>query len=137
MSELPMMRDENLDIDSELVATADGRPFTGIGYEESSVLGRSEVEYRNGVQEGIARDWYPSGVLKGESEYFQNTLHGVTRECDSSGRRVSETHYEYGIVVRRERFDSSGVVIEVHELDPNSGEAALLRQHRATHDWPR
>lgn len=137
MSDLPIVRDSELNFDSDLVMTMDGSPFTGISYDESSTLGRSEIEYRNGVQEGVARDWDTSGRLKVESQYFQNTLHGLAREYGYSANLVAESSYEYGILVRRERFDGTGASIEVYELDPNSAEALLLSQYRAANDWPR
>ncbi|MEV6414219.1 hypothetical protein [Kribbella sp. NPDC051718] len=99
MSKPQFVRDSELEFDSDLVFTLDGEAFTGIAYEESAELGRSEIAYRDGLQEGLARDWYPSGVPKGESRYVQNVLHGTSREFDEQGRLVVEERYEYGVCV--------------------------------------
>lgn len=130
-----LIRDSELDYDSELVCTLDGLPFTGIAYEDSVELGRSEVAYRNGVQEGPARDWYPDGTLKGESHYVEGTLHGPSREYDVSGRLGSESHFEYGIRVTLRRYVADGKVAESEQLDPHGDEARLLERLRAERRW--
>jgi len=135
MNESRVVRDSELDYDSDLVCTLDGKAFTGIAYEESPVLGRSEVSYREGVQEGLARDWYPSGVLKGQSAYVQGVLHGISREFDEDGHLMIEVRYEYGIRVMARRFGSDGSVVATEELDPNDEAARQLDRLRVTHGW--
>lgn len=130
------MPDKALDFDSDLTFALNGAPFTGIAYEESPSLGLSEIEYRDGVQEGVARDWWPSGVLKGESEHVRNTLHGASRGYDDSGRLRVVANYEYGVLVRKESFGSDGSLIGVEQLDPDSGAATLLSRYRALYEWP-
>ncbi|MBM7789144.1 toxin-antitoxin system YwqK family antitoxin [Tenggerimyces flavus] len=118
-----------------MVTKLNGQAFTGVAYEESPDLGRSEVSYREGVQEGPARDWYPSGLLQGESHYVQGVLHGTSREFDESGRIVAEANYEYGICLLARRFNSEGIVIESEELDPNEEAAQQLDRLRVEYRW--
>ncbi|MCB7135693.1 toxin-antitoxin system YwqK family antitoxin [Cellulosimicrobium marinum] len=131
-----LVPDAELDFDSNLVFTLDGALFTGTAFEETPDLGRSEVVYRDGIQEGPARDWYPSGVLKGESHYVQGVLHGTEREFREVGTLAEESRYEYGIRVLRKTFAADGAVISTQELDENSAEAALLCRMRREHGWP-
>jgi antitoxin component YwqK of YwqJK toxin-antitoxin module len=130
-----VVRDSELDYDSDLVFTLDGKAFTGVAYEESAELGRSEICYRDGLQEGVARDWYPSGMPKGESCYVRNVLHGTSREFDEQGRLMVEDRYEYGICVLARRFSVDGTVTETNELDANIEAARQLNRLRAEHDW--
>jgi hypothetical protein len=135
MNDSQIVRDSELDFDSDLVSTLDGKPFTGVAYEESPVLGRSEISYREGMQHGLARDWYPSGVLKGESVFFQGVLHGMTREFDEDGRLMTEVRYEYGIRILSRRFGLDGRIVEEEELDPNDEAARQLDRLRSSHRW--
>ena len=61
-----MVPESELYIDQDMAYTSDGVPFTGIAYELIPGRWRSEVTYRDGMQDGVARDWYPSGQPKGE-----------------------------------------------------------------------
>jgi antitoxin component YwqK of YwqJK toxin-antitoxin module len=135
VNEPKIVRDSELDYDSDLVCTLDGEAFTGTAFDESPDLGRSEVSYRQGIQEGPARDWYPSGVLKGESHYIQGVLHGTRKEFDEGGHLVAEARYEYGICVLARRFSSDGTVIASEELDPNGDTARRLDRLRSEHRW--
>lgn len=136
MSQLKVVRDSALDYGSDLVFTLEGEPFTGIAFEESAALGRSEVSYRRGVQDGPARDWYPSGVLKGESHFVDGVLHGASTEFDEVGRLVAEAHHEYGICTVARRFGPNGSLIATEELDPASEAVRLLGRLRSEHGWP-
>jgi hypothetical protein len=49
--------DSELDFDEDSFCTYNGVPFTGVGYEVVPDRGLSEVTYREGLQEGPARDW--------------------------------------------------------------------------------
>lgn len=136
MTSLPRVADSELDFDSDLVCTRLEEPFTGVAYEETVDGGRSEIKYRDGLQEGEATDWYPSGQLKGESSCVQNVLHGRSREFDAEGRLVSESLYEYGILVIVARVDSRGELTLVEEIDPESANARLLDRYRREKKWP-
>lgn len=135
MNKPQVVEDSELDFDSDLVCTLDGEAFTGIAYEEVPALGRSEISYRDGVQEGLARDWYPSGVLKGESHYVEGVLHGTSREYDESGHLMTEVFFEYGIRVLARRFSSDGKVMATEELDSNDEAARQLDRLRAERNW--
>ncbi|WP_136707797.1 hypothetical protein [Agromyces sp. H66] len=135
MNESGPVKDSELDYDSDLVCTLDGVPFTGTAVEES-VLGKSEITFKDGLQEGPARDWYPSGVLKGESQFIQGALHGTVREFRPDGALAETSQYEYGIRVLRHTFGTDGSVVEMEELDVSSDEADLLHRLRRDHGWP-
>jgi hypothetical protein len=135
MSELDIVPDSRLEYGPDLICTLDGKAFTGIAYEESPVLGRSEITYHYGVQEGAARDWYPSGALKGESHYVQGVLHGMSNEYDEHGRLSVESRHEYGILVSARRYDQDGIVRDSKEIDLNGNTGRQLEELRAQFNW--
>jgi hypothetical protein len=134
----PMARvpDSELDFDEELIYRHNGILFTGIGYDEMPGKGLSEVSYRDGMQDGVARDWYPSGKVKGESHFRENSLHGLKREFDDSGNLISESVYEYDILVNFVKRDASGQVIDSFHIDVDSSNYARLERLRCDKGWP-
>ncbi|HUZ39634.1 MAG TPA: hypothetical protein VMV17_25205 [Streptosporangiaceae bacterium] len=128
--------DSELDFDNELIYRWRGQLFTGIGYDDTSEAGLSEISYRDGLQDGPGRDWFPSGGLKAESWYLENTLHGFSREFNEDQVMVSEEIYEYGILVRRTRWDDAGSEVESWNIDPGGPGFARLQRYRAEKRWP-
>jgi hypothetical protein len=113
-----------------------GPLFTGVGFDEADDGTRSEVSYRHGVQEGPARDWYASGVLKGESWFRDNVQHGIAREYDNGGNLLSETSCEYGIMVFKSERNQEGCMIQTFEIDREDQNFARLERYRNEKGWP-
>lgn len=128
--------DSELDFDEDLTYRWRGELFTGVGYEDIPGRGRSEVSYRYGTQEGPARDWYPSGTLKGESFFRENVQHGARREYDQGGVLIKESFYEYGILVREKERDACGEMIAKSILSPGDKNHELLERYRREKGWP-
>jgi antitoxin component YwqK of YwqJK toxin-antitoxin module len=128
--------DSELEFDDELIYRWHGSLFTGVGYEDVPGVGLSEISYRCGVQEGPARDWYPSGVLKAESHFHDNVLHGITREYAENGILTKESFQEYGILVNRRERDENGDMIPTFALDPADQAYNLLERYRREKGWP-
>jgi antitoxin component YwqK of YwqJK toxin-antitoxin module len=124
------VRDELLDYDEELNYTYEGKPFTGVGYDEVPGFGISEISYSGGFQEGSARDWYPSGKLKSETFYKANMRHGSNREFREDGNVVLEEQYEYGVLVRSVRRGDGGKVVADFEISEGSPGWDELRSRR-------
>uniref|UniRef100_A8LW38 MORN repeat protein n=1 Tax=Salinispora arenicola (strain CNS-205) TaxID=391037 RepID=A8LW38_SALAI len=130
--ESPPLRvpDELLDYDRELFYTYNGKGFTGIGYADVPGHGLSEISYVDGAQEGPSRDWYPSGQLKGESNYKANMLHGDMRDFRDDGSLISEKLYDHSVLVRSVTYDSQGNVVDHYEISESSPAFSQLRRLR-------
>jgi hypothetical protein len=114
--------DDQIDYDDELVYFYRGERFTGIGYDDVPDFGLSEVSYADGLQDGPARDWFPSGQLKSEALFHKNLRHGLSREFREDGSLASEEIYEYGVHLRSCAFDADGretITFELSEESPN------------------
>ncbi len=122
--------DDLLDFDVEQVFYYEGKPFTGISVEEYNDRVLSELHYRDGLQEGKAQDWYPTGEPRGISYYSQGSLHGRTQEWYRDGKRKREAMYEYGILVREMQWNENGDVIKDYELSEESPPFSLLQLRR-------
>ena len=124
------VRDDQLDYDDELIYTFRGEKFTGIGYEEVPGRGVSEISYQDGLQDGPARDWYSSGILKGESIYRRNLLHGHVREFRENGSLILDKEYEYGILIQSVDYNDSGDTISTSSLAESSPNYSRLQRLR-------
>jgi hypothetical protein len=129
--------DDELEFDEEFIYRHNGTRFTGIGFERGPNGILSEVSYRDGLQDGPALDYYPSGVLRGVSDYRQNSLHGRVREFGEDGTLLQESVYEYGILLHTVMRDQSGELAETFRIDENGPNYVLLRKYRRERDWPR
>lgn len=113
--------------------TLDGKPFSGIVYEKRNDGGWDEVTMVNGIQSGITREWYPTGILKVEKHMENNYVHGMKWEWNNKGEMISEEVFEFGILVRRFEFDNHNRKIEVFEIsskDPHFKNLEGLRKAR-------
>jgi antitoxin component YwqK of YwqJK toxin-antitoxin module len=128
--------DSELEYGEELIYRWRGEPFTGIGYDDSPPSGLSEVSYRNRMQEGPAQDWYPSGVLRGESVFRENVLHGVVTEYAENGDVRSEAVYEYGIALSKSERGEDGEFRQIYRLADDSPNRRLLEGFRRDKRWP-
>jgi len=128
--------DSELDYDEELTYRWHGGLFTGVGYDDASPSGLSEVSYRYGLQDGPARDWYPSGALKGESQFREGVQHGIAREYAEDGEVRSEAVYEYGILLSKSERAEDGQFREVYRLAEESPNRGLLERLRWDKGWP-
>lgn len=137
MNDRRLVRDSELNYDSDLVFTLGGVPFSGTAFEESPLLGRSEITYRDGLEEGLARDWFPSGILKAEAQFVQGTLHGMAREYRPDGVLAEESSYEYGVRIFHRVLAPDGSVVQTEELEEGSYEARLVARRRSELGWPR
>jgi antitoxin component YwqK of YwqJK toxin-antitoxin module len=80
-----------VDVDDVYMTTDDlfeyeGRPFTGMTREVSPdgvVIG--ELSYVDGMLDGVARTWYPSGQLREEEHFRANGRHGPSSIPSPSG----------------------------------------------------
>jgi antitoxin component YwqK of YwqJK toxin-antitoxin module len=88
------------------------------------------------MQDGLARDWYPSGAIKGESHFHDNVLHGTVREYDENGILLKESYHEYGILVERGERSANGEMVRTFRLDPGDHAYNLLERYRREKGWP-
>lgn len=129
------VHDSELEFEADLVYKHNGRPFSGVGYEETNEGGLSEINYRNGLQDGPARDRYPSGRIKGESYFRENILHGRSRDFDENGNVTQESVYEYGIMVSWVRRDADDNTLETFKIGSSDPAFELLARYREDKRW--
>lgn len=134
IGELNMQRvnADEIEFGDDYVYRLQSHPFTGVGFEMSED-GRlvSEIEFRDGMKNGMSREWSCDGKLVFEHCYVNNTRHGPQREWSDSGALVSEEDFEHGICTRRKTWNDDGTPAGEYELDESDQQFKLLESIRA------
>ena len=108
-----------------------GKPFTGIGYEEwTKDQLASEITYLNGIQDGIAKEWYENGQLKSIDGLKWNRLHGKFQDWYENGQMKREGIIEFGIVLEKKEWDPDGHLIKEYHIQPDSDRYKKLLAER-------
>ncbi len=74
--------DDELDYDQRLIYQLARPSLTDTAYEDRNGRLDSEIEDRDGYQEGVSRCFYPSGFVKVATDYRYNSVYGYGREYD-------------------------------------------------------
>jgi hypothetical protein len=119
-----------LDFDEDLVFYHQGVPFNGISFDDTPGVARSEIEYKNGLQDGWSRDWYSSGLLKEESLHRKGLKDGPLNEYGEDRRLRFEAVYEFGVLVWSKNYAADGSVAEEYQIDESSPQYLRLRERK-------
>lgn len=112
----------------------EGQPFTGVARERSKDGGLiSEIEYADGMQNGLARYWYQSGQLQGEEHFRNNGRTGLSREWYPDGKLKRETDFEYSIRLREKQWDEQGNIVKDYVLTEQDPMFGTLEKARRAH----
>jgi len=72
----------------------------------------SEIQHKNGLNNGWSRSYYPTGKLKSEVEYIDGYKNGVEKEYHANGQLARETSWVYGEVHGSVKtYDESGKLL--------------------------
>lgn len=81
-----------------------GKPFTGFIIEyfpNKPGIIESEIEYQNGYQDGLDRQYYENGKIEHEYNTKNNRLDGICRDWDKDGNLISEQIWSKGKLIKR------------------------------------
>lgn len=113
----------------------DGVPFSGVAYyvdRQGRLVG--EIEYRSGLEWGLKREWYEPDQPYYEGHFFRGVLHGKKREWHRNGQLAEEGDYEYGIALRKIRWDEVGDIEEQYELKATDPDYQRLEKFRGLYE---
>ncbi|MEU0569800.1 hypothetical protein ABZ297_31095 [Nonomuraea sp. NPDC005983] len=109
----------------------DDTPFTGIAFTENDGALRSEATYREGLQSGPTKEWYPSGQPMVDATFARGALHGRAREWHKNGQLAEDGEYEYGITLWAKQWDENGVLEDDYTLTESDSDYRTLLHFRA------
>ncbi|WP_157832255.1 toxin-antitoxin system YwqK family antitoxin [Pseudomonas sp. 09C 129] len=106
-------------------------PFTGVAVEmlENGHI-KTEIEHRNGLQWGGAKEWYGPDRPMVESNFFEGVLHGRAREWHENGQIAEDGEYEYGITIWKKHWDENGVLVKEYSIDESDPRFQRVLQRR-------
>ena len=111
--------------------TLRGVPFTGLA-RECDKQGRlvAEMSFKNGIQDGVSTQYFPSGRVRFEKSYRSNTLHGESREWFENGSLKQRTVHEFGFVLESDEWDEAGAQVKSFRLTEADPQYKLLASRR-------
>ena len=92
--------------------TQDGQP-SATGY------------YLAGQRHGLWKDYYADGRVSEDYEYFKGEQNGPAHSCEPGGKLTQERMVEFGRLRRITTYDSTGQVLTLVELRPDTKEYTL------------
>ncbi len=106
-----------MDPGGKLVYRPTGRLFTGL-LRESGQEGRllAEVNFRDGVRHGFAREWHGNGELSLEGEWENGVPKGVISEWSEDGLIRRETMYRDGKIAGKKEGPSKKAAQQVKRI---------------------
>jgi hypothetical protein len=110
----------------------DGVPFTGIGYSlyPTGEL-ESECAYRDGIEDGLSRQYRPDGGLVESGQWSAGHREGLWRSWHLNGVLASEEFCHFGCPLARVRWDEEGRVVEdfvLAKTDPRYQQMLVQRE---------
>ena len=105
--------DSNIQISpDDSLAYVDGQLFTGRAksfYENGQQA--TEVNYVEGMRDGLESRWYESGVKKFEARFHNNRLVGVYEEWYDNGKKKTERVWQDGKAVSVKEWSPEGELV--------------------------
>jgi antitoxin component YwqK of YwqJK toxin-antitoxin module len=123
--------EDSLDYPGDGYYYLDDKPFTGVAFslhEDGSL--ESETEYKHGLKWGLERHWFAPDKLESEAHMHRGVVHGRERLWHPNGKPKEEGDYEFGIALRRKKWDEDGTLVEDFELKETDSNYDLLQKFR-------
>lgn len=117
--ELPRVLDEDLEYEDDL-RLLNGKPFTGIGYQKypNGQL-ELEVNYREGLPDGLQREWFANGQLKRKSHAIRGLGTSKMTTWYENGQVQSIALYDVGVKIEYKEWSEDGELLKDEKLTPS------------------
>ena len=105
----------DIDVKGNIVYEAgQNTPYTGFidTFDEKGVLG-ARTEFKNGIQDGSSKIYFPSGKLSSEATFQNGKQVGVQKDYYENGKVKIETTYKNGQKTGPAKiYDENGKLVE-------------------------
>lgn len=125
ISEITVGGDSNIEI-----FYFNGEKFTGIIYWQVNDFVGSEFQVKNGVKDGLEKEFLANGIISSEINYEEGQEEGIGKYFYESGKLKDRIYFEMGSIVWSETYDETGNLLERDEIDKNSFEYKSLQRHK-------
>jgi antitoxin component YwqK of YwqJK toxin-antitoxin module len=118
------------------VALRKGKHFTGAAYQlHPDGWLQSEIEYVDGVRDGMARYYFTSGQVKSEIFARRNLAWRLERDWRENGWLQREAVYVFDLLVYERAWDHAGAVVRDYEISERDPNYARFDDARARYRW--
>lgn len=120
----------------DLLCYPDGRAYTGIVFEAlpSGSL-TAEYEVKNGLKDGIEKEYYSEGCIESITHYREGHWHGEVVYYYPEGAPKEKSVFEYGILTEEFQWDAAGNLVHHRVFGENDANFKLLERLRREYRW--
>ena len=105
----------DIDVKGNIVYEAgQNTPYTGFidTFDEKGVLG-ARTEFKNGIQDGSSKIYFPNGKLASETTFKNGIQNGIQKDYYENGKVKIETTYKNGQQTGPAKaYDENGKLVE-------------------------
>lgn len=88
------------DVGGKEIFDYEGQPFTGIWETRNDGILYSEIEYKDGYQEGFKTTYhFPGGNIKSQIFMKHNNFDGIFKTWDANGVVTKEAYFKDGVEI--------------------------------------
>jgi antitoxin component YwqK of YwqJK toxin-antitoxin module len=121
---------------SELLCTSEGAPFTGTVYEAlPSGSMTAEYEIKEGLKNGLEKNYYSEGIIEQTAYYREGQLHGDVIYYYSDGLPKEKSVFEYDICIEEFEWSENGELIHHKLVALEKFQYAMLERLRREKRW--
>ncbi len=98
----------------------EGNVITLFEYNNDFLVSREKINRKdkNGLKQGVWKEFYPNGIIKSETTYKDDLMHGYYKEYDDHGNLVVTMLYENGAIVKSKVEDEPDIeIVNKHDAD--------------------
>lgn len=121
---------------NDLVCYPDGSPYTGIVFEalpSGSIT--TEYEVKDGLKDGVEKEYYSEGQPESITHYRKGYLHGDVIYYYPDGNKKEKSVFEYGLRREVSEWDEAGTLTRHSAINETDGNYKLLEKLRAKYNW--
>lgn len=121
---------------NDILCYPDGSPYTGVVFEAlpSGSL-TAEYEVKEGLKDGVDKEYYSEGYPESITHYHQGHLHGEVIYYYPGGAQKERSIFEYGICTEEFEWDEAGKLLHHSAIGEDDENCKLLEKLRAKYQW--
>jgi antitoxin component YwqK of YwqJK toxin-antitoxin module len=122
--------------DDHFLCNADGSHYTGIVYEAlANGYVTTEYEVKDGLKDGVEKEFYSDGVVEHLVHYRHGLLHGDVIYYYGDGTPKEKSVFEYDILLEEFEWDESGNLVNHTTIPVDDAKFQKAVRLRSKYTW--
>jgi antitoxin component YwqK of YwqJK toxin-antitoxin module len=109
---------DETDINDDQYVLYNGELYTGTVFELLHGKIHAEIDYVDGIREGMSRLYYPDGTLESEESFRDGLGHGRQRYWYPNGQLKEEMFVDMGVMTSTRKWAEDGTLLDPQTRQP-------------------